>query len=94
MTIPEQLKVLVDRFEEHKDVYTSGRYNETQVRQEFINPFFKMLGWDMDNEKGYAEQYKDVIHEDAIKIGGHTKAPDYGFRGSVPRFLDSALMWS
>jgi hypothetical protein len=24
MTIPEQLKVLVARFEEHKDVYTSG----------------------------------------------------------------------
>jgi predicted type IV restriction endonuclease len=87
MTIPEQLKVLVARFEEHKDVYTSGRYNETQVRQEFINPFFKLLGWDVDNEHGYAEQYKDVIHEDAIKIGGHTKAPDYGFRiGGVTKF--------
>ena len=34
----------------------------------------------MDNKQGYAEAYKDVIHEDAIKIGGETKAPDYCFR--------------
>jgi RNA-directed DNA polymerase len=24
----------------------------------------------MDNEQGHAEAYKDVIHEDAIKVGG------------------------
>lgn len=34
----------------------------------------------MDNEKGYAEAYKDVVHEDAVKVGGLTKAPDYAFR--------------
>ena len=38
------------------------------------------MGWDVDNERGYAEAYKDVIHEDAIKVGGATKAPDYCFR--------------
>jgi hypothetical protein len=38
------------------------------------------LGWDIDHRAGYAEAYKDVIHEDAIKIGGATKAPDYCFR--------------
>jgi len=26
------------------------------------------------------DAYKDVIHEDAIKVGGYTKAPDYCFR--------------
>ncbi|MCD6136078.1 hypothetical protein J7J63_05125, partial [Candidatus Bipolaricaulota bacterium] len=31
------------------------------------------LGWDIDNEQGYAEAYKDVVHEDAIKIGGARK---------------------
>jgi hypothetical protein len=34
----------------------------------------------MENVSSYAEAYKDVIHEDAIKIGGATKAPDYCFR--------------
>ena len=51
-----------------------------QVRREFLDPFFKALGWDVDNGQGHAEAYKDVIHEDAIKVGGATKAPDYCFR--------------
>jgi type I restriction-modification system DNA methylase subunit len=46
------------------------------------------LGWDVTNKAGYAEQYKDVIHEDAIKISGATKAPDYCFRiGGVRKFF-------
>jgi hypothetical protein len=48
---------------------------------------FKCLGWDMDNEQGYAEAYKDVIHEASLKIGGETKAPDYCFRiGGTAKF--------
>jgi len=43
---------------------------EAQVRIEFINPFLTCLGWDIDNKQGFAEAYKDVINEDAIKIGG------------------------
>ena len=49
---------------------------------------FKALGRDIDNEGGNAEACKDVIHEDAIKIGGSTKAPDYCFRiGGVRKFF-------
>jgi hypothetical protein len=80
MSDKHQLQDLVDRFERNLDAYKSGQYNETQLRREFLDPLFKLLGWDMDNEQGYAEAYKDVIHEDAIKIGGATKAPDYSFR--------------
>ncbi len=36
------------------------------MRREFLDPFFKALDWDIDNEQGYAEAYKDVIHEDAM----------------------------
>ncbi|MFQ5652986.1 MAG: restriction endonuclease subunit M, partial [bacterium] len=79
---------LVDRFERNLDEYKAGRYNETQVRREFIDPFFKALGWDVDNAKGYAEAYKEVVHEDAIKVGRATKAPDYSFRiGGVRKFF-------
>ena len=63
-------------------------YKETQLRREFLDPLFKALGWDVDNEQGYAEAYKDVVHEDAIKMGRATKAPDYSFRiGGVRRFF-------
>ncbi len=77
---PELVLRLIERFDLHSEAYRSQSYNETQVRREFIDPLFKALGWDVDNEKGYAEQWKEVVHEDAIKIGGVTKAPDYSFR--------------
>ena len=77
---PPILTELVDRFERNRSAYQAAAYNETQVRREFLDPFFKSLGWDVDNEQGHAEAYKDVIHEDAIKVGGATKAPDYCFR--------------
>ncbi len=77
---PKAVVELVARFEQQLDSYKSGQYNETQVRREFLDPFFKALGWDIDNEQGYAEAYKDVIHEDAIRISGANKSPDYCFR--------------
>ncbi|CCF84425.1 Eco57I restriction-modification methylase domain-containing protein [Nitrolancea hollandica] len=82
---------LVERFTRNRDDYRSGRYNETQLRREFLDPFFEALGWDVNNRQGYAEAYKDVIHEDAIKIGGYTKAPDYCFRiGGTRKFFVEA----
>jgi len=71
---------LVNRFEEQAVSYKSSDFNETQTRRDFIDPFFKALGWDIDNEKGYAEAYREVIQEDKMKIEGRTKAPDYSFR--------------
>ena len=71
---------LVTRFSEQINSYKKSDYNETQTRRDFIDPFFKALGWDVDNEQGYAEAYREVIHEDRIKVGKATKAPDYSFR--------------
>ena len=91
MPVPKEVLKLIENFERNLDAYRSGKYNETQVRREFIDPFFKALGWDIDNTQGYAEAYKDVIHEDAIKIGNSTKAPDYSFRvgGQRKFFLEA-----
>lgn len=91
MPAPQKIIDLVKRFEENRDAYTSGVYNETQLRREFLDPFFKELGWDVDNEGGLTEAYKDVIHEDAIRIGGVSKAPDYCFRvGGTRKFFVEA----
>lgn len=91
MAAPNEIIDLVERFETNKESYKSGHYNETQVRREFVDPFFKALGWDVDNEQGFAEAYKDVIHEDAVKVGTTTKAPDYSFRigGQRKFFLEA-----
>lgn len=88
---PAAVVELVERFGLHRETYQQASYNETQVRREFIDPMFKALGWDIDNEQGHAEAYKDVVHEDAIKVGGSTKAPDYCFRvGGVRKFFVEA----
>ena len=87
MSTPQKVLDLVEVFERNADDYLSAHFNEAMLRQQFVNPLFACLGWDMGNEQGYAEAYKDVIHEAAIKIGGATKAPDYSFRiGGTPKF--------
>ncbi|NHN38947.1 N-6 DNA methylase [Pseudomaricurvus alcaniphilus] len=91
MPAPESVKLLVETFDNNFDFYKSSQYNEAQLRQEFLDPFFRELGWDMDNSSGLAPQYRDVIHEASIKIGGSTKAPDYAFtiHGQYKFFLEA-----
>jgi hypothetical protein len=88
MTAPESVRKLVERFETNREMYRSGRYNETQLRHEFLDPLFMALGWDVNNESGCAEAYKDVIHEDTVAVEGAAKAPDYSFRiGGTRKFF-------
>jgi hypothetical protein len=87
-TNTETVQALVERFASQLNSYKQSQYNETQTRREFIEPFFVALGWDVANEQGYAEAYKNVVHEEALKICRATKAPDYSFRvGGVRKFL-------
>ncbi|MDI6803432.1 MAG: N-6 DNA methylase [Bacteroidota bacterium] len=79
-TAYKKISELVERFTDQYESYKKSDYNETMTRRDFIDPFFKALGWDIDNEHGYAESYREVIHEDRVKVSGATKAPDYSFR--------------
>ncbi|HEX8456358.1 MAG TPA: TaqI-like C-terminal specificity domain-containing protein [Pyrinomonadaceae bacterium] len=88
---PAQICELIERFNRNRDDYRFGRYHETQLRREFIDPFFEALGWDVNNSRGYAETYKEVIHEDALRIGATVSAPDYSFRvGGMRKFFVEA----
>jgi hypothetical protein len=91
MGAPEAVLELVERFARNRAQYLNPAYNETQVRREFLDPFFTALGWDVDNTSGHAQQYKDVVHEDAIKVGLDSRAPDYSFRvGGQRKFFVEA----
>ena len=82
---------LKDKFEENLDEYHSSVYNETKTRTDFIDKFFKLLDWDVSNEEGKAEKYRDVVQEDKVCISGMQKAPDYSFRiGGVRHFFVEA----
>ncbi len=91
MAVPQTVQELIERFNRNRTAYRSEQYNEAQLRVEFLNPFFEALGWDVNNKQGYAQAYKDVVNEDAIKVGGATKAPDYAFRiGGTRKFFVEA----
>ena len=92
---PQRLFDLVQKFTEHREAYLRPEYKEAQLRKEFIDPLLEILGWDVANTAGYAEAYKDVVHEDAIRIEGAPKTPDYSIRigGTTdgPRFDNVAI---
>ncbi|MBK8266784.1 MAG: N-6 DNA methylase [Planctomycetes bacterium] len=88
---PDKILRLIDQFNHQADQIRSPDYNETKIRIDYINPMFAELGWDIDNSQGYAEQYREVVHEDRVKVAGQTKAPDYSFRvgGQRKFFLEA-----
>jgi hypothetical protein len=54
MTVPGELHELVERFDRDLPSCRSARFNEAQVRIDFINP---LLGWDVENRKALLEAY-------------------------------------
>jgi type I restriction-modification system DNA methylase subunit len=68
---------LIRRFESDRDHYLSKGYSEAQARVDFITPFFKALGWDVENEAALPHHSREVLVEAAEDTGGR---PDYSFR--------------
>lgn len=91
MPAPQSVIDLVNRFESQLTAYKSGRYNETELRRDFLDPFFESLGWDVRNIGNASEKYRDVIHESSVEVGGQAKSADYLFKiGATPAFFVEA----
>lgn len=75
---------LVQTYRDHYLQLQSAAYNETQLRVEFVNRFFQLLGWDIYNEQGLPQHLREVTHEAAVAVeenGVHrSKRPDYSFK--------------
>lgn len=84
---PAEMARLVHQFRDGAASYRSASYNETQLRREFLDIMLGCLGWDVNNVAGSHNALKDVIHEDAVRVGGNIKAPDYGIRVGGKRVL-------
>ncbi len=91
MGAPREVVELAERFDRNVEAYRAGRINEESTKVSYINPLFEALGWDIRNSQGHPGAYKEVVFEDSVKIGGGTKAPDYGFYvgGSRRFFLEA-----
>ena len=79
-TRTQQLKTLIDLFAANAAQYKSPQYDEANTRTDFIDKFFALLDWDIANNQGFSEVYREVVREDKVKIDGSQKAPDYSFR--------------
>ncbi|KAF0144076.1 MAG: hypothetical protein FD156_2120 [Nitrospirae bacterium] len=84
----EKLQNLISKFEKDKAHYLSKGYPEAQVRIDFLNPFFKALGWDIENKAQKPPHERDVIVELSPETTGR---PDYNFRinGATKFFVEA-----
>ncbi|SKA70914.1 Eco57I restriction-modification methylase domain-containing protein [Desulfobaculum bizertense] len=72
---------LVTKFQKNIQHYKSSTYNEAQLRVDFIDPFFELLGWDIKNETHQPSSQREVLVEEPLKYASsHIKKPDYTFR--------------
>ncbi|MCL5423196.1 MAG: Eco57I restriction-modification methylase domain-containing protein [Nitrospirae bacterium] len=88
ISFKERLQTLVTKFKKDKTHYRSKGYPEAQVRIDFLNPFFKALGWDMENKAQQPPHARDVIVELSPETTGR---PDYNFRinGATKFFVEA-----
>lgn len=77
-----QLKELVRAFEKGIKTFRDSKYNETQLRNDFVDSLLMSLGWDVDNEAGKNQFLRDVIQEESIEVEDEKskKNPDYTLR--------------
>ncbi len=76
MTAPDSIARLVQKFDRDQGRFQQPDYNEAQLREQFVNPFFRALGWDLGEE---------VLHEAGLRSGGTIKHPDYTFLAGARR---------
>ncbi len=72
---------LCERFLDRIDEYTHPQYSEAQVRIDFLNPMFELLGWDVTNRSGLSVAHREVVTEPRQRgSDGAIEFPDYLFR--------------
>jgi type I restriction-modification system DNA methylase subunit len=81
------VEALVRKFDADEQTYRSPGYPEAQARNHFINPFFRALGWDVDNVAGVPYHLCEVW----VEAGETAGRPDYTFRlnGQTKFFVEA-----
>ena len=91
--IKNTIHALVEKYESNRNFYRTLNFNETQVRNEFLDPLFEVLGWDIRNMSGKKTNEREVLLEESLKADAatHSKKPDYTFRlfGERKFFLEA-----
>ena len=75
----DQVRRLVDQFGRHEREFKDPSYQEAQVRQDFIDPFFVALGWDVRHEEQKNPYQQEVRVEKRVNDGAARRRADYAF---------------
>jgi hypothetical protein len=80
--VRNEIERLVGLYRRNRGEYVkrSGRYNESDTRADFVDPFFAALGWDVANARGLSRRLREVVRETQAAGSEHTKRPDYEFK--------------
>jgi len=73
---------LINKYDKDRESYMNSIYNETQLRSDFLDPFFEILWWDIKNTSGKTTNEREVLLEEWLKESKfeNSKKPDYTFR--------------
>ncbi|MGI9073203.1 MAG: hypothetical protein ACR2JB_18260 [Bryobacteraceae bacterium] len=90
-TFNTEIKRLVSQFQRNLSTLHTTVYDEATLRLQFLDPFFRALGWDVTNEEGLPLHLADVVVESRTNIAGRQKRADYVFRyGGMNKFVCEA----
>jgi hypothetical protein len=81
------IRKLVDDFRANEEAFLSPSYQESQVRQDFVDKFFTALGWDVTHERQKNPYEQEVKIETNVKTSGSQRRADYAFF-IAPNFRD------
>ncbi len=92
---PHTIDDLVLGFAQHIRELKGQDYLETRVRSQYIDPFWRLLGWDVDNRAQLGPADAEVIMEPTVDVADgqrlRARRPDYIFRlNGFPRFVVEA----
>lgn len=72
----KEIKLLCEKYYVYQSEYESDDYLERQLQTDFLDDFFKIMGWDVTNSKKLPLHLRDVL----VEKGDTQGRPDYTFR--------------
>lgn len=86
-----ELERLTAFFRKNLTHFKSEAYDEMSLRNDYLIPFWRGLGWDVENAQGATQPLREVQIESRVDVEGKKKRADYLFRtDGIDRFICEA----
>ncbi|MFL0246574.1 Eco57I restriction-modification methylase domain-containing protein [Candidatus Clostridium stratigraminis] len=74
MDLKKEVQKIVERYTQLSAHYKgkNSEFKEETCRNELLNPFFRLLGWDIENNQNLKPQYREVVYEQNLGPAGRS----------------------